>query len=412
LQSVCIMEDVDALIGQLDVNVNGVTSVVKAMKSLKVLVGKEPEMYQPKVISRADFILESSLRFHEKLNAANEDSEKEVRLMWQFLHNVCVRQPEFCQRLWVRFSDVIVESLTNKGLELKTKNVISAVVLQLLINYGFQREATDQLDNHMCRLFDNLLSLIRQDPDAECEFPLLAAKKIIRQRVDRLSEMSERLEPEGRRLLFDILLEEKSDDMTVDLLRFVTSEFKVRSTALFVTMKKSERDVDPREVMQLLELIVGSTKNPDFLGTVLQSDKSLLIDAVYLLRMVHEAGKQNAEGMFGIRPALEDVRDEERMAATQPVFGLKRDLVRLIANLVHEHRENQDEVREHQGVELLLDCSQADGKNPLIRQWVVFAIRNLCLGNLENQEVVRSIERKGKINADMMNDIGVQIKEL
>ena len=70
------------------------------------------------------------------------------------------------------------------------------------------------------------------------------------------------------------------------------------------------------------------------------------------------------------------------------------------------------QVRENRGIELLLDCSQADGRNPLITQWVVLAVRNLCEDNLANQEVIRSIETKGKMDNDMMDKIGVQIKQL
>ena len=70
------------------------------------------------------------------------------------------------------------------------------------------------------------------------------------------------------------------------------------------------------------------------------------------------------------------------------------------------------QVRENRGIELLLDCSQADGRNPLITQWVILAVRNLCEHNLANQEVIRSIETKGKMDNDMMDKIGVQIKQL
>ena len=70
------------------------------------------------------------------------------------------------------------------------------------------------------------------------------------------------------------------------------------------------------------------------------------------------------------------------------------------------------QVREHKGIELLLDCSQADGRNPLITQWVVLAVRNLCQDNPANQEIIRAIEAKGKMDQDLMDQVGVQIKHL
>ena len=49
--------------------------------------------------------------------------------------------------------------------------------------------------------------------------------------------------------------------------------------------------------------------------------------------------------MFGPKPKLDDVRDEGGRMSSDPVFGFKRDLVRLLANLCYQHKDNQEEVR-------------------------------------------------------------------
>ena len=58
------------------------------------------------------------------------------------------------------------------------------------------------------------------------------------------------------------------------------------------------------------------------------------------------------------------------------------------------------QVREIDGIPLLLDCSAIDERNPFIMQWVIFAIRNLCHGNKENQEQVAKVDSKGIIARD------------
>ena len=70
----------------------------------------------------------------------------------------------------------------------------------------------------------------------------------------------------------------------------------------------------------------------------IQSDTSLLNDSVYLLKTVHELGSE----VKSFRPVrkLSDVRATE--AEANPVFGFKRDLVRLIGNLCWRHKKNQD----------------------------------------------------------------------
>ena len=68
------------------------------------------------------------------------------------------------------------------------------------------------------------------------------------------------------------------------------------------------------------------------------------------------------------------------------------------------------QVREINGIELLLDCSPIDGKNPYISQWVIFAIRNICLGNQENQVVLNSVSKNGTTDKQMLEEIGVQLQ--
>jgi len=125
--------------------------------------------------------------------------------------------------------------------------------------------------------------------------------------------------------------------------------------------------------------------------------------------MVHESGKSNPDHMFGTVKSITEVGNTEKMES-DPVFGFKRDLIRLIGNLCHEKRENQDQVREINGIELILDCSPIDGKNPYISQWVIFAIRNICLGNQENQAVLNSVSKTGTTDKQMLEEIGVQIQ--
>jgi hypothetical protein len=70
--------------------------------------------------------------------------------------------------------------------------------------------------------------------------------------------------------------------------------------------------------------------------------------------------------------------------------GLKRDLVRVIANMCFQDRASQDAVRELGGIPLVLSCSCIDENNPYSREWSIVAIRNLCENNLENQKVSRT----------------------
>jgi hypothetical protein len=78
--------------------------------------------------------------------------------------------------------------------------------------------------------------------------------------------------------------------------------------------------------------------------------------------------------------------------------GLKRDLVRVIANMCFHDRASQDAVRELGAIPLVLSCSCIDENNPYSREWSIVAIRNLCENNLENQKVspARAASRRAR----------------
>ena len=97
------------------------------------------------------------------------------------------------------------------------------------------------------------------------------------------------------------------------------------------------------KIPQLLDLLCAWTTSEDGseIRAAVQSDTSLLIDAVYLLRMVHELGSK----VDAFRPVRKLSELDESAVAGNPVFGFKRDLVRLIGNMCWRNKKNQDMVR-------------------------------------------------------------------
>eukprot|EP00026_Physarum_polycephalum_P016571 Phypoly_transcript_17506.p1 GENE.Phypoly_transcript_17506~~Phypoly_transcript_17506.p1 ORF type:complete len:117 (-),score=28.70 Phypoly_transcript_17506:265-615(-) len=80
----------------------------------------------------------------------------------------------------------------------------------------------------------------------------------------------------------------------------------------------------------------------------------------------------------------------------------------LIANLTYNNKGNQDEVRELGGVELVLNHCNIDDTNPFIREWAIYAIKNLLEGNPENQEIVRGLKaEKVSDTHGVMQEMGI-----
>ena len=57
--------------------------------------------------------------------------------------------------------------------------------------------------------------------------------------------------------------------------------------------------------------------------------------------MIHELGSE----VEALKPVKKLSEVDEAALAANPVFGFKRDLVRLVGNMSWRHRKNQDTVR-------------------------------------------------------------------
>ena len=83
---------------------------------------------------------------------------------------------------------------------------------------------------------------------------------------------------------------QENGNLNEKLLKSLVVEFKKKSGSLFDLKNKEKIVVDPMESSKLLEIISKASSN-DELRKVLQTDMSLLIDAIYVLKMMQDAGK-------------------------------------------------------------------------------------------------------------------------
>ncbi|XP_026748796.1 ataxin-10 [Galleria mellonella] len=90
-------------------------------------------------------------------------------------------------------------------------------------------------------------------------------------------------------------------------------------------------------------------------------------------------------------------------------FGFKATLVRTLANLCWKNQENKRQIRELEVIPVLLECANIDARNPLIMQWVIFAVRNLCENCPENQEVISKLTLQGPVDNEVLQEMGLTL---
>jgi len=199
-------------------------------------------------------------------------------------------------------------------------------------------------------------------------------------------------------------------DLSSPVLDLLASDFTNQTDVLLTTKLGSVDQLQPANILLLTKLLATRASQQP----VLQNNKSLVINTLYLLRMVHEASRHGSVPDLDLLPKLSDLEKRQQgdpgQVMDNPTYGFKAYLVQLITNLVWEHKENQSLVGELDGLPLLLDCSQVDARNPLITQWVVLAIRGLTNDHQENQAILAGLRREGAMDGSLLKELGIQLK--
>ncbi|CAG9766165.1 unnamed protein product [Ceutorhynchus assimilis] len=205
----------------------------------------------------------------------------------------------------------------------------------------------------------------------------------------------------------------ESDPMSIQVEQLPESCLKCltimfNESAVVVFQVTNEDDLAAVEevscVLKLLACISSNEKSLAFL----QNNKDLLINASVLLINLHRIGKAS-NNVFTPILKLAEINNPSEDITRNPAFGFKADLVRLIGNLCWKNQMMQNLAREGEIIPILLDSCNIDAKNPFIIQWVIYAIRNICENNLENQSVIAGLTQRGFIDSKVLQEFGLTL---
>ncbi|KAL3140251.1 hypothetical protein ABBQ38_004522 [Trebouxia sp. C0009 RCD-2024] len=108
--------------------------------------------------------------------------------------------------------------------------------------------------------------------------------------------------------------------------------------------------------------------------------------------------------------AEELLRLAEQYPKRSPYKGYRCDLVALLANLCFRRPAVQHKVQQLGGVELILSQCQWDDENPLVREYGLWAVRNLCEGNESIQESISGLRPCSTVDSPDLQQIGMQLE--
>ncbi|KAI3936839.1 hypothetical protein MKW92_007930 [Papaver armeniacum] len=93
-----------------------------------------------------------------------------------------------------------------------------------------------------------------------------------------------------------------------------------------------------------------------------------------------------------------------------PYKGFRRDIVAVTANCLYGMKHVQDEIRQKDAILLLLQQCVTDDYNEFLREYGIWAVRNLLEGNEENQKVVAELEIQGSADVPALAELGFRME--
>ncbi|CAG5927683.1 unnamed protein product [Menidia menidia] len=347
----------------------------------------------------------------QTLNSGMEDAACEpLRCGIQFLGNLAVGNQLCKDDVWrLGFPDLFLQLLG--GDDEKVVNYTSMVLHTCLD----EARVEDLSKPENIQLALRVMELCRTQPDVDWTV-LIATQHFLRSVAlveNMYSGMSHHERVTLLELLFAQLREEDSEECGVPpgVARFLATSFQEGCGAVLTlaTGSASSEQVlqEALTVISLLDVLCEMTSDlKQFM--FLQDHPGLLTTTVELLGQVHAIGK-SSRNIFSAAQSF-SVGGEDACSHS-PVVSFKAHLIRLIGNLCHGHAHNQDKVRELEGIPLILDNCNIDSNNPFIGQWAVFTIRNLLENNIQNQELVAGLERRGPADYSALRELGFLVEE-
>jgi palmitoyltransferase len=89
--------------------------------------------------------------------------------------------------------------------------------------------------------------------------------------------------------------------------------------------------------------------------------------------------------------------------------NLKKLIVLVLSSLVWKSPVVQNQIRDHEGVEVILSCTQYDAHNPYIKEHAVMCLKFLLENNRANQSVVEGLEAQEIVaGQDVLREAGME----
>ncbi|PQP92871.1 ataxin-10 [Prunus yedoensis var. nudiflora] len=94
----------------------------------------------------------------------------------------------------------------------------------------------------------------------------------------------------------------------------------------------------------------------------------------------------------------------------EPPAIIRKAIKQVIGNCSYQRKPVQDEIRQKDGILLLLQQCGLDEDNPFLKEWGIWCVRNLLEGNEDNKRLVTELELQGSVDAPEIAGLGLRVE--
>uniref|UniRef100_A0A182PAI2 Ataxin-10 n=1 Tax=Anopheles epiroticus TaxID=199890 RepID=A0A182PAI2_9DIPT len=358
------------------------------------------ETFQNAIVSRLEFLE----RVRDIL--VDEKVPENVRTnCLQLLANLCVQNRSNQERIITYMQTFLLTNVSSNG------GYANASAMILYNGFIYKAVSLNLLDI-LNRLLGNV-ELNRTAQTEQPEFVCIFLEYLISE-SNEMVEALEKIDASKKLLLYRYLIEYiRQEDRRIhpihpDVFKHLLAEFKKKSDMVLKTDNVQLDAQDTEEVFTLLVLIADSTCVEPY-GSFLRHDGGLFLNLGCLLRQMQLLGKSETKNMFTPVQTIEEILrikqgDTELDIESQISYSLRSAVVKALANLAYKSKKNQKLAREMDIIAAILECTNLDARNPLIKEWSILAIHNLCDDNLENQQFIAGLKKLGDAENSLITE--------
>lgn len=331
----------------------------------------------------------------KKIIKSNENQEVTIKA-FQLLANICVQNSTAQKLVWDSCSDLIMLHLNSSNYKFVN---VSAMILHNMLLSG-----TNSININLV-LSSCIEQAFKLDPIPDFLHILLDHLICEKNIVECIEEKDQK---NFLHYVFNHVQNDTAEVLEKSLVMHISMEFKKKSDCILKTISSYVDSIDPQVVVILLDIIATISSQEKY-RNMLSEDRSLFLNMGCLLQAIHKMGKNSSNIFTPIQKldALLPSSEDKVSIESEISYSFKTQLVRSLANLSHKNLKNQELAREMEIMQSIFDCTNVDARNPLIKEWGILAIRNLCENNLENQEIVHQLTRVGDAHNPVLNEFGI-----